>query len=82
MITPKEAYIRFKADHPDLEPRECGLYMNRLYVFSAPKVKDGVDYNSPYYAYDVMTGRAVDFDALYNLMAFQDAFVNHSVDWR
>ena len=82
MLTPKEAYFRFKADHPDLEPKECGFYKKRLYVFSAPRVKDGVDYNSPFYAYDAITGRSDDFNPMEDLMAFQDAFVNHPVDWR
>ena len=82
MITPKEAYIRFKADHQDLEPKECGLYKSKLYIFSAPRTKDGVDYNDPFYAYDVRTGRAVKFHPMDDLLGFQDAFVNHQVEWK
>lgn len=82
MISPKEVYIRFKADHKDLEPKECGLYKTKLYIFSAPRVKNGVDYNSPFYAYDAVTGRAVDFNPMQDLVGFQDAMVNHPIDWR
>lgn len=82
MLTPKEAYIRFKADHQDLEPKECGLYKSKLYIFSAPRTNRGVDYNDPFYTYDAITGRKVKFNPILDLMGFQDAFVNHPVDWR
>lgn len=81
MLTPKEAYFRFKADHNDLEVKEAGLYKNKFYIFVAPKV-DGVDYNDPFYSYDARTGRPVKFHPMEDLEGFQDAMVRHPVDWR
>lgn len=82
MITPKEAYIRFKAEHRDLEVKEAALYKAKAYIFVAPKLKTGVDYNAPFYSVDARTGRVGKFNPAEDLIGFQDAMANHPVDWR
>ena len=81
MLTPKEAYFRFKAEHQKLEVKEAGLYKSKFYIFVAPKV-DGGDYNDPFYCIDAKTGRAVKFHPMDDLQGFQEAMAKHRVDWR
>ena len=82
MLTPKEAYFRFKGKYPKLEPSEAGLYKRKFYIFVASEMKDEVDYNDPYYVIDALTGRFVNFNPFDDIKGLQDAMVNHPVDWR
>ena len=81
IITPKEAYSWFKKKHKSIEPKEAGLYKERLYIFVAPESED-VDFNDPYYAIDGVTGAEVPFSPVADILGFQDAMVNHPVVWR
>lgn len=82
MLTPKEAYFRFKAEHKDLEVKEACLYKGKMYIFIAPRVKDGVDYDDPFYAIDAVTGKPKIFNILDDARGFQEAMYGHPVDWR
>ncbi len=82
MLTPKEAYFRFKAEHKDLEVKEACLYKGKAYIFIAPRVKEGRDYNDPFYAVDRRTGKVSHFQPMNDLEGFQMAMFNNPVDWR
>ncbi len=60
-MTVNDAYKLFKKKHPDLIVKECCLYDEKYYIFTALRRGEKVDYNDPFYAVNEKTGEVTYF---------------------
>lgn len=77
MITPKEAYDRFKEEYPDLEVTEAALYDKSSYLFIAPEGDNDMD--DPFYLVNGSSGKVTPFSPITNFPKYTDAISNHQI---